>query len=646
MHQYCSVPPYATRTVPPNITIIIDNSSDMLQQAYTGNFDPSRAYEFMGYFKYDKKYCASNSGFYEAARCKTAERGPYDGSLLNWAAMSKYDILMRVLIGGIGTPSPSSRDKLVGVSTDWSPRTTSAYPGCLFDMTADGGLIISSAGGCGLPLSKKPTGTPIVVTASNESPQGIIQNLLDKDSDGNWDSDAPRISIMRFDAQDNDISMDWCAGKTGTLSSLMDKIADKKARPDKSSPNAPLNRAITSAIDYHKNRCGASCSCGDPFDSVRCRKNFVLTISGGNATDISGIGRLMQNIKESHTSDIRSDLPETQVIDFYSVDILSSSEGGDILQAIAKNGGFVDANGNRTPDLQSEWDKDRDGIPDTYYEALDAEGISSALETAFHDILARTTSGTAVSNFCAQSRTAGSMQQAYFLPARYEGLREVLWTGYLQGLWLDRDSNLREDSTPDYRLILDQDMVVKYYVNPETKETEAALFATRDDGIGGSLAECASSKKVRFDEVKVLYEAGLKLYKMSSSDRTIFTSKKIISGPRTIREITASPYPEFKTGNKNMFAEALGPDATYTSENIIRYIRGECLETGTTCGDACCGNPNPVFRDRRVDAGGGTQGLEAWRYHELIAENIFREPSANLSPGLRGQKLLRLHIRS
>ena len=365
-----------------------------------------------------------------------------------------------------------------------------------------------------LPLSKKPTGTPIVVTANNESGQGIIQYLLDKDSDGNWDSDAPRISIMRFDAQDNDISMDWCAGKTGVASSLMDKIADKKARPDKSSPNAPLNSAITGAIDYHKNKCGASCSCGDPFDSVRCRKNFVLTISGGNATDISGIDRLMQNIRVSHTSDIRSDLPELQVIDFYSVDILSSSEGRDILQAIADNGGFVDANGNRTPDLQSEWDKDHDGIPDTYYEALDAEGISSALETAFHDILVRTASGTAVSNFCAQSKTAGSTQQAYFLPARYEGLREVLWTGYLQGLWLDRDSKLREDSMPDYRLILDQDMVVKYYVNPDTKETEAALFATRDDGIGGSLAECASSKKVRFDEVKVLYEAGLKLYNM------------------------------------------------------------------------------------------------------------------------------------
>jgi type IV pilus assembly protein PilY1 len=601
MQNYCSAPPYVTRTAAPNIMVILDNSADMLQQAHPGNYNIGSPLDYKGYFSTDKKYCASTKYFYEAASCSGSDPGPYDGGLLNWATMSKYDILMQVLIGGLGSPYPSSRGKLKGVNTDWDPRTSSAYPGCIFDVTENGGLKISSTGACNLPLITSTKGAPIVIEIINRSPAGIIQQLIDENRDGEWDSDAPRLAFMRFDAPDNNVKMDWCAGRTDKISILINTIASYEATPDKNNSNAPLDKAITSAITYYKNKCGADCGCNDPSGSVRCRKNFIITIGSGNATDINSINGLMQKIKESHNSDIREDLEGTQVINFFAVDIFGTEKGREILKDIVKYGGFVDSNGNKNPDAQSEWDKDRDGIPDSYYEVSDADDMTTAMETAFQDILAGTASGTAGSNLYSQTKKAGLILQSYFLAKRYEGLREVLWTGHMQSLWLDRDANMREDSTRDNQLILDQDMVIKYYFNREADQTEAALFTTGDDGRGGTLASCGNPAKKPFADVKVLWEAGKKLHKTTPSKRNIFTSKKILRGAKIEKNISADPYPVFDIENKGLFSDALNADASYNAENIIRYIRGACLESGINCADSCCNSSNPVFRDRRVD---------------------------------------------
>jgi hypothetical protein len=224
MQNYCSAPPYVTRTAAPNILVILDNSADMLQQAYPGNYDIGRPHDYKGYFNTDKKYCASTKYFYEASSCSGSDPGPYDGGLLNWATMSKYDILMQVLIGGIGSPNPSSRGKLKGVNTDWEPRTSSAYPGCIFDVTEAGGLKISSTGTCNLPLITVTKGAPIVIEIINQSPVGIIQQLIDENQDGEWDDDAPRLAVMRFDAPNNNIKMEWCAGRTDKISVLINTI--------------------------------------------------------------------------------------------------------------------------------------------------------------------------------------------------------------------------------------------------------------------------------------------------------------------------------------------------------------------------------------------------------------------------------------
>ena len=41
MSNYCSAPPYVSRDVVPNIMILMDNSTDMLNPAYSGAYTPN-----------------------------------------------------------------------------------------------------------------------------------------------------------------------------------------------------------------------------------------------------------------------------------------------------------------------------------------------------------------------------------------------------------------------------------------------------------------------------------------------------------------------------------------------------------------------------------------------------------------------------
>jgi type IV pilus assembly protein PilY1 len=630
MSDYCSAPPYATRGAPPNITVLLDNSANMLDSAYTQEYEPSLPGNFIGYFKTDRTYCASNSDFYEAvsSSCSGSDKGPYPGSLLNWAAMSKYDIVMFVLIGGKGTPTPSSGDRLKGENTTWPAKTTSAYPGCTFTITNQGGLKIASNGSCSLQTITSPGGTPIIVSVndyvSNMSPRGLFQNLVDKNRDGNWDTNAPRISIMRFQASNDDIKMDYCAGVGGPLSSFIDEIASDQAKPDKNNSNAPLGAAILRTMQYYRNSCGATCNpCGDPLDNtVQCRKNFVLTVSGGEATDIPSPyteSNLYEQIRLAHTTDIRADVNGSQVINFYTVHTFGGPAGRNILQGFSRYGGFVDSNSNMMPDMGSEWDKNNDGIPDTYYEAANALTIRSALEKAFQYLLARNASGTAVSAMTTSSKGVGSLVQAHFLPVLKQGSREVTWTGYLQNLWLDPDNNLREDTNKDYRLILSDDNVIKLYFSSAGNETMAAAFTTDANGNSGTLETCSPQIK-RLSEVNNLWDAGKNLAMRSPSQRTIFTSRKVIRGNATTHVFTEAPYPEFTTSiisSNGALRDALNPDTTYSADNIVRYIRGECLETGVI-GDTNCGSSaSSIFRDRRVDLRGGAASGNVWKLGDI-----------------------------
>ncbi len=142
INDYTAYPPFVSNAEPPNILLVLDESGSMQFPAYTGcGFSgysskrakcgtsdsttyPQYAYdagkEYYGYFKSDKyyRYSDTNGKFEENGSCSFTESDPeynignssgcISGNLLNWAAMSRIDLLRKALIGGRSITSPQS----------------------------------------------------------------------------------------------------------------------------------------------------------------------------------------------------------------------------------------------------------------------------------------------------------------------------------------------------------------------------------------------------------------------------------------------------------------------------------------------------------------------------------------------------------
>lgn len=344
-------------------------------------------------------------------------------------------------------------------------------------------------------------------------------------------------------------------------------------------------------------------------------------------------------------------LPGTQNIITYSVFMFGT--GSQLLKDAAINGGFEDLIDDDKPactnpaipgsPTQNELkecyrDTDENGILDpavdlplTYFEGDDGYELRENILLAITSILRRAASGTAVSVLTTSSRGVGSMVQAYFLPKRQEGSREVSWTGYSQNLWLDPMDNLREDTVNDATLKLDEDSVLKLYFDTMSNETMVAAFNTDADGnsdaaTAGDLASCSPASTKQFMNTTYLWETGKKLAEKLPSTRTIFTSKKSIVGSSTTNTFTTSDFSVATVagnttdcgglaGETLALCTSLNPDATYTADNIVKYIRGECLETGQSGDTACGGTVDETYRDRRIAVGGSQK---VWKLGDII----------------------------
>ncbi|HAK61241.1 MAG TPA: hypothetical protein DCO77_12825 [Nitrospiraceae bacterium] len=423
-----------------------------------------------------------------------------------------------------------------------------------------------------------------------------------------------------------------------------------------------------------------------PDQYVPCAKSFILLLTDGeptndtnlpaNPTGVDAPKTLRDYDGDGHdpgsptdylddvalwarTADARPDdysgadawkgLAGMQNIYVYSVFMFG--RGSELLKDAAINGGFEDLIKDNQPacehpaipgspsqgELKECYrDSDENGtldpaedLPLTYYEGDDGYELQESITEAIASILRRAASGTAVSVLTTSSRGVGSMVQAYFLPVRQDGIREVTWTGYTQNLWLDTSDNLREDggggSPPDYNLILDEDRVIKLYFDSDDNETMAATFSTEADGtsdgsVDGTLNSCKPESTKSFMDTTYLWEAGNELARRAPSERDIFTSKKAIYGATTTTlDATVNPKePVFNTAMSGTLKAALNEDGTYTANNIIGYIRGECLETGVSGDTACGSTPDATYRDRRITVSGGDTNGNVWKLGDII----------------------------
>ncbi len=87
----------------------------------------------------------------------------------------------------------------------------------------------------------------------------------------------------------------------------------------------------------------------------------------------------------------------------------------------AKWGGFNDLNANQRPDLQAEWDADRDGVPDTYFLVQNPTLLRDSLSRALNTILERSAAAGNVSANSTFITTETAVFQSVYNSANWSG---------------------------------------------------------------------------------------------------------------------------------------------------------------------------------------------------------------------------------
>lgn len=689
MGDYCAAPPFVTQAVPPNILIVIDVSGSMQFPAYgpcdwegysydhnhknvaqcgisSVNYNPSR--EYYGYFKTDKYYRYSSHKFVENDNCNSMGPNCIPGNLLNWATMTRVDVMRKVLIGGKSVSQQQNAHTLRGEGGNWIFRDSNLH--CEFEISGgsypqlDHKITIRN-----YPSDESCTvgalhNADIKVDVPERERRGVIQNISDKDYDGNWDAGAPRFGLMVY-AGDNRYGCMRAGIGGADMSSFINALQNEPPYA-----GTPTGEALVNALDYFEqdsftyNCPGNSAYIGgpgsgkDPWEHW-CQKSFILLISDGEWNgDVDPVRPAREGhlgIHEGRNYDLRSDLDGSQVVTTYTVYAFSDSQDGrNAMQQTAIYGGFKDLDSNHWPypytqyppwdtwdndpygsrDVSlpnpqcdpngtyngscKEWDKDGNGIPDNYYEAQEGAELQRKITQAIYDILKRASSGTAVSVLSTSTRGSATLNQAYFLPKKSSGSKELTWVGELRGFWVDPFGQIREDTDQSHtvtnstaQLEYDKDNIMKFYFDDTDLKTKIYLFDSDSQGIVQN--PCDLSKKINLSEAKTIWDIGYKLWNMDANNRHIFTGIDL-NGDGKIDENDA-----FSTSYSSL-TDYLRACDLEDAQNIINYVRGSDVDICTDSDNGSCSYSSCTksHRDRTVTLNGNTK---VWKLGDIVYSN-------------------------
>ncbi len=587
MTDYCSSPPFLTAPVKSNVLLVMDFSGSMQFPAYYScrfhgyygskvamcgydgevyaDYNPDR--DYYGYFDPDKYYKYNPSGKYweENPACRNTDRiGKGDcisGNLLNWILMTRIDAALKALIGGKADcdtdfcylrPQGSRRYvRSSNLHCKFYIRPESYSSGTY--STKDILISVSDYGGsCAIGTFSDRYAR---VKVERSQRKGIIQNNFELVRFGFmvFASDG-RYGEIRYGFNEEDLDL------------LISKIQNEVPYY-----GTPTGEALWEAYDYLKQsnehyyesnslyiRKGTS---KDPYYEeledgsvvpVRCRKNFVVLISDG---EWNGEVDPVKPAYYMHTGDLRSDLEGEQTAKIFSLFAFSSSRQGEqSMKTISAFGSFEDISGCTSDwpytfsnfpensryvsfprsycdpsgtyrDCCREWDKDRDGIPDTYFSASSGEELQDALTSIFREIVKEASSGSAVAVLSKQAETGSCLLQAVFYPEKRFGegadAKKINWIGYLYNWWLytgkigdEPISNIREDTIQNKALdICEEDGSAggDYIMEYLFEDGKLKINAFKSD-ISGQKAEQEPSLTYEgFDQTHPVWEAGEKL---------------------------------------------------------------------------------------------------------------------------------------
>ena len=312
----------------------------------------------------------------------------------------------------------------------------------------------------------------------------------------------------------------------------------------------------------------------------------------------------------------------------------------------AKWGGFEDRNDNDKPDLESEWDKDGDGVPDTYFYVVNPLKLEEQLNRSFADMLNRVSSGSAASVISNSRSGEGAIYQSVFFPEKRDSLgNTVNWVGNTHALFVDDYGNMHEDTVRDAILDVDNDYIIEF-----DGDTGKAIRYDYDPMLKTKtfVDECEITDiNFVWDAHSWLSDSGMdvttqRTYASTANKRYIFTDYIDTSANVSMANVDSTQVmdftPDFVDDSAHNNYYFLNPYLTYDddsnpatpevgltedemiteAQNIIRFVRGEegLSETGT-------GRPYP---NRTLDINGTD---EIFRLGDIIysTPTVVSQPS-------------------
>jgi len=551
---------------------------------YYGYFSPNHMY----------KYTSTSGGFFEIDTTVGIDKNKFDpvtnsfsGNMLNWMSMRRVDVVRKVLVGGKTSPRSANTANYLIAYEGGGNDSLKAYGTKWFKITSGASyatINVCSTNQCNSPYTN--TYNVKVYVGNNPPDEGIIVKMQDQIRFGiEFFNDGYRFENNSNSVRDGGyIAVD--IGSTGT--NLITQVENTDP-----STYTPLAEALYEATRYFQATSSAynngTYNGKDPIEYA-CQRNFVLLITDGESTkdqnlpggafagtEISDITNGNFNVQTymdkiaaiegypsqkatdantmdgtyyleavayySHVTDFRrgaanplgalgkSDIAGTQNLTLYTVFAFDDSPvGRELLQKAAKYGAYTEKDSVPGPNLRSEWDKDGDGIPDTYFEAQQGGLVGEAIQRALNDILAQVASGTATSVLSSSEGSGATLIQALFFPKKIFGTgAELSWLGEMQNTWYYLDpkvnySKMREDTDVNYMLDLSRDYIVESFFDNTDGLTKVNRFS---DANGDGSADSATPDEVTtLDAVKALWRTGKKLFlrNLGLSPRTVYTT--------------------------------------------------------------------------------------------------------------------------
>ncbi len=583
MRNYCSVPPYMDTSSEPNIILVMDYSGSMQYPAYyEASFSVNVSYNknqiYYGYFKNGSyyKYDSTNGYWVENTSCENdsdkvgTSKNCISGNFLNFITTSRIDISLNALIGG----------KFEACGSGYCLITRGMYRK-VYDSTSDCTITLGpsdtynkyyyyyynssqyNSSYYDMKINISGENCPITGISNawiriyiDNKPKGILQKSKDL---GNY-----ALFVFSGDGRYGEIRVGINEYKKAGMNLIVEKIM-------KEFPNSytPTGEALWEAYDYLKQSNDHNYESNsayinrgseiDPFYDkklgklIPCKKNAIILISDG---EWNGDVDPLKSGYHLHVDDLRSDLEGNQNAIIFSLFTFANSDAGkNSMKSIAAAGSFIDLDNDNKPfnininsdsrkisyprpkcnpdgtyndDKCKEWDKDRDGVPNTYYYADSGERFEKALTDILSAIVKYNYSGGSLGVMGEQSKDKGSIALSYrgsvLAQAMFYSQKDGIdWLGKLYTYWYHFDTNtIREDTNKNKVLELDKDNILIFSIENQ-KNLKISIYSSNADGTKGTKIKDVNDPS----ETNYIFEPGEKLKNTQEDPDNNIYSRKI-----------------------------------------------------------------------------------------------------------------------